>query len=212
MTRREHSAPSLVLSLLLSLFAVDATAAAADFLFTGLCDDCAFSGDPSDPGFDPLDDGLFQPVTAVLHLTDVSLNASGLIEVDSNNFGSFTYNGSTLINPFTFSDAFTIRGLLDPTGVVQPTEALRLESSDGPGGSFSFPDFCTELGEAVLESCGGVGLVSFELDAAGEWLIEGTEAFDVGGGGQLTLVPLPGALPLLILGIAGVGCATRRVG
>ena len=45
--------------------------------FTGQCDDCAFIGNPTDPGFDPLNDGLFETVNATLNLSDVTLNAAG---------------------------------------------------------------------------------------------------------------------------------------
>lgn len=196
--------------LFIALHASVASAAIVEFNFSGQCDDCAFAGDPGDPGFDPFDDGLFQPVSGTVRLVDPVTNGDGLIEVDSGNFHSFSYSGSNLINPFSFDDAFLIRGLLTPDGAVHPSEALHLETSDGPGGSFDFPNFCTELGAAVLEGCGGVGLVTFELTADGDWSIAGTEAFDVGVGGSLSLVPLPGALYLMCAGVAVLGLRRRR--
>ncbi len=181
-----------------------------DFTFTGQCDDCAFLGDPSDLDFDPLDDGEFQTVTGTLRLTDVSTNVDGFIEVDSNNFDSFTYGGSSLLNAFTFDDAFLIQGLLSPSGLVQPAEALRLRSSDGTDGPFDFGDFCTPLGEQVIGDCSGVGIVTFELDSTGSWFVEGELPSDVGVGGTLVLVPEPGTAAVLGLGLLGVGFARRR--
>lgn len=206
------SGTCLAAFLLVSVFAVSANAATFDFNFTAQCDDCAFTGDPSDAGFDPIDDGLFETVTGTLRLTDVSLNVDGFIEVDSNNFDSFTYDGSSLINAFTFDDAFVIRGLLSPSGQVQPAEALRLETSDGSGGVFDFPDFCTPLGVEVLGCDSDIGLVTFELDSAGSWSVSGEVAFDVGVNGQLVAVPEPTSATLLGLGLAGIAFARRRTG
>lgn len=198
--------------LFVGTFAVNASAMTFDFNFSAQCDDCAFSGSPSDPGFNPIGDGLFETVTGVLRLSSVSLNGSGLIDVTSDNFHSFTYNGSSLINAFTFDDAFTISGLLSPTGAVQAARALRLDTSDGSGGTFNFPNFCTPLGIEVLDCPDPVGLVNFELDSTGSWSISGTEAFDVGVGGTLALVPEPASAALLGLGLIGVAVARRRKG
>ena len=85
-----RSGTFLAAFLLASAFAIPANAATFDFAFTAQCDDCAFTGDPSDPDFDPIDDGLFETVSGTLRLTDVSLNIDGFIEVDSNNFWLFT--------------------------------------------------------------------------------------------------------------------------
>jgi hypothetical protein len=211
MIRRRFAATLLSLLGLLALGANVAMATPTfDFVFTGQCDDCAFAGSPSDEGFDPIGDGLFETVTGTLRLTDVTLNASGFIEVDSNNFDSFTYNGSSLINAFTFDEAFTIRGLLSASGQVQPEEALRLETSDGSGGVFDFPNFCTLLGDEVLECDDPIGLVTFDLDSAGDWFVGGTAPFDVGVGGELVVVPEPASTALLSLGLIAVAIAGRR--
>ena len=208
------STTCVAILLLTGSFAISASALPTfDFVFTGRCDDCAFNGDPQDLGFDPFGDGLFETVTGTLRLTDVTPDANGLIQVDSNNFDSFTYGGSSLINGFTFDDAFTIQGLLDPSGQVQPQEALLLNTSDGPGGPFSFPDFCTPLGIEALRCEGQIGLVSFVLDSTGSWSVSGTEPFDVGIGGQLApaAVPEASSLAMLSLGL-GIGIARRRRG
>jgi hypothetical protein len=113
MVRRRFAATLL---LLLGLLALGPNVAMAtptfDFVFTGQCDDCAFAGSPSDEGFNPIGDGLFETVSGTLRLSDVTPNVDGFIDVDSDNFDSFTYNGSSLINAFTFDDAFGISGLV----------------------------------------------------------------------------------------------------
>ncbi len=208
MTHR-RIATFLALCLWIHGFAASASAT-FDFVFTAQCDDCAFSGNPSDPGFDPLGDGLFESVSGTLRLSDVTLDANGFIQVDSNNFDSFTYNGSSLINPFTFDEAFTIRGLLSPSGQVQASEALRLETSDGSGGVFDFPNFCTALGQQLFRDCFGVGLVNIDVASDGTWSIFGTQAFDEGVGGQLAAVPEPGSLVWIGAGLVSFGLARRR--
>jgi len=190
-----------------------AEARAFDFTFTGQCDDCAFAGAPGDPEFDPFGDGLFETVTGTLTLSDVSTNPQGRIEVDGSNFVSFTYHGSSLLNPFTFTDPYLVRGELSPAGAIQPGEPLRIETSQG-----DFSSFCTALGVLVLAEdgvvCGSVGLAFFELDASGAWSVSGSEPFDTGNDGQLApAVPEPGAAASLALGPLGAGllrCRRRR--
>lgn len=180
-----------------------------DFVFTGQCDDCAFTGDPGDPNFDPLDDGLFEQISGTLRLTDITLSPAGVIDVSSSNFGSFEYDGSNLLNAFTFTDPFIITGELSASGLVQPGTPLRIETSAG-----DFSNFCTALGEQVLAAdgvfCDVIGIASFQLDSAGVWSISGSEPFDVGVGGQLTPIPEPVSGALLGLGLLGAGFAHRR--
>jgi hypothetical protein len=88
-----------------------------------------------------------------------------------------------------------------------------LNTSDGPGGPFSFPDFCTPLGIEVLSCEGQIGLVSFVLDGTGSWSVSGTEPFDVGIGGQLAPAGVPEASSLAMLSLGlGIGIARRRRG
>lgn len=196
---------SLLLGGALLLAAGAATAMPVDFKFTAQCDDCAFNGNPGDIDFDPFDDGLFEVVTGTLHLNDDTLNAQGLIDVGGSNFESFDYDGSSLLNPFTFTDPSTIRGLLSPTGAVDPSEALVIQTSAG-----DFSDFCTALGAQLLDDCSGVGLAFFELDSSGTWSVFGTESFDTGGGGQLAVVPEPASGVMLSLALLGAGYARRE--
>jgi hypothetical protein len=180
-----------------------------DFVFTGQCDDCAFIGDPGDPNFDALDDGLFEQISGTLRLTDITLSPAGVIDVSSSNFHSFEYDGSNLLNAFTFTDPFIITGELSASGLVQSGAPLRIETSAG-----DFSNFCTALGEQVLAAdgvfCDAIGIASFQLDSIGAWSIFGSEPFDVGVGGQLAPIPEPVSGALLVLGLLAAGFTRRR--
>lgn len=204
-----------------SAFAVNANAASYVFNFTGECDDCAFNGNPSDAGFDPLEDGLTESVTATLMLPDVSISSDGLLQyLGGSNSPSFTYHGSSLINPFTISEPSGFSLALLPSGQVQPGNVFTFGSSQNYTNSsnpldFSFPNFCTSVGVAVLgsENCNDLGLVSFSLASDGSWSIFGEEAFDVGGAGQFSsvgAVPLPAAAWLFGSGMLGLMGLVRR--
>ena len=204
--------------LLTSMFMFNANASPYVFNFTGECDDCAFSGNPTDIGFDPLNDGLTQSVSATLTLTDASIGSDGFLHVGVGD-AIFTYNGSSLINSFTMFDPYTFTSGLLPTGQVQTGSSFKISSSANaanPDISFDFPNFCTALGEAVLDvdGCYRVGQVSFELDSLGNFSVSGTRAFDIGGDGQLTpvsAVPAPTAIWLFGTALLGfIGVARRK--
>ena len=125
---------------------------------------------------------------------------------------SFEYDGSNLLNAFTFTDPFIITGELSSSGLVQPGAPLRIETSVG-----DFSNFCTALGAQVFAAdgvfCDSIGIASFQLDSTGEWSISGSEPFDVGVGGQLLAVPEPTSGALLLglgLGLLVAGCVRRR--
>jgi hypothetical protein len=202
--------------LLTSVFSVNINAANFEFDFFGECDDCAFFGNPVDADFDPFDDGLTESVSGSLILTGLSVDSNGLIEYGGNGTATFSYKGSSLINPFTISDPFLFTHGLMESGEVQSGSVFTFSSSQNvtdPGNplSFDFPSFCTGLGQQVLGfGCSGIGLVSFDLDSAGNWSIFGEEAFDIGGSGQLVLstVPVPAAVWLFgtaLIGLVGFG-------
>ena len=197
-----------------SVFAVNANAASYVFNFTGECDDCAFVGNPSDAGFDPLDDGLTQTVTATLSLSN-AVTESGVLNNRGN--ATFAYSGSSLINPFSMSDPYEFTSALLPSGQVQAGEVFYFRSSvnNASPNVFDFPNFCTDLGETVIDSgnCNDIGLVSFALDSDGSWSIFGEQAFDVGSGGQFTAigaVPVPAAAWLFGSGMLGLMGFVRR--
>ena len=192
-----------------------------EFAFTGDCDDCAFAGNPGDPGFDPLLDNLTETVTATLSLTGVSVNADGIIEFLGAGSAVFSYHGSSLINPFTMHDPYLFTTSLSTSGTVQPGTVFSFASTQNVSDpanplSFEFPDFCTALGEQVLGGdCFGVGDVTFELDEAGGWTVFGIAASDVGTGGQFVPVPAsaapaPSSAALMGLALLGLGAAARR--
>lgn len=201
------------------VFAADANALDITFDFSGECDDCAFSGLLSDPGFDPIGDGMTESVSATLTLIGVSVTGGGLIDYLGAGTATFSYNGSSLINPFTMTDPFLFTTDLTTSGAVQPGGTFEFGSSQnatnpGPPVSFDFPNFCTSLGQQVLGSsaCSSIGLVYFQLDSSGSWSIAGEQAADVGGGGQFVVsdVPEPGSVALLGLGPVGLACIRRR--
>ncbi len=218
-----RKALSALCALLLPLILV-AQVHALDFQFdfSGDCDDCAFDGSPLDDDFNPFNDGLTETVTGSLSLTGLSIDEDGFIDFLGAGSVVFSYDGSSLLNPFTINDPFLFTNGLLPSGDIGEGLTFTLSSSQNitdPENplSFQFPNFCTDIGELVLgdDICAGAGLVSFALDDGGNWNISGDFAFDIGGNGQLTpasSVPEPGTIALFALGIAGIGVARKRNG
>lgn len=205
---------------LLFLFGLSgyAHAITVDFDFTGECDDCAFNGVPGSEGFDPLNDGLTETVTGTLSIDGLSVDGNGMIDSGEGTV-TFTYNGSSLINPFTMGSPYLFTPGLLPSGEVADGFEFQYASTENladPNNPvfFDFPNFCTPLGEQVLEfGCGGVGDITFTLDSVGNWSIEGASPADVGSDGQLveSAVPIPAAVYLFGSGFLGLlGIARRK--
>ena len=206
-------------SLLLSGLSGYVHAITVDFDFTGECDDCAFVGDTTDVGFDPLNDGLTQTVSGRLSIDGLSVDSDGMIDYTGAGSVSFTYNGSSLINPFTMGGPYVFSQGLLATGVVADGFEFRYSSTQNladPANpvSFDFPNFCTDLGQLVIDfGCQNIGDITFRLKSTGDWSISGTQASDIGGSGQFSVsaVPIPAAAWLFGSGLVGlIGLARRK--
>lgn len=203
------------------LFALSgyAHAITIDFDFTGECDDCAFNGAPGGEGFDPLNDGLTETVTGTLSIDGLSVDSNGMIDYTGVGTVTFTYNGSSLINPFTMGSPYLFTSGLLTSGEVANGFEFQYASTENladPNNPvfFNFPNFCTPLGEQVLGfGCDGVGDITFTLDSVGNWSIDGVSPSDVGTNGQLVVsaVPIPAAVYLFGSGFLGLlGIARRK--
>lgn len=210
----------LATALLTCLWVAGANAVTLVYDFTGDCDDCAFNGNPGDPGFgyDPntntlsyLNDGLTQTVTGRLTLNG-SYYSDGNFYIGPGS--TFRYDGSNLINPFVATGlGGNLQGRADLTGLTPPLQtaftlnAGRVEfgafANADPNSPDSFPNFCTALGQqffapnpsspiyTIGDACSEVQFVFFSMDNNGNWSIMGTQGFDIGGNGQFTLASVP---------------------
>ncbi len=219
----------IALFLCLSGLSIHAQAFTATYDFTGECDDCAFAGNPTDPEFNPIGDGITETVTGQLIIDGLDIDPdTGEIEHRGTGSVVFHYHGSSLINPFTMGSPYTFTSVLMPSGEVAAGNVFRYYSTENLADpenpvSFNFPDFYTPLGLQVLGLGSGcnegdfcpapsIGDIWFELDSEGDWSITGLTPSDIGSGGQLTPapVPLPGAFIMFGSGIIGLLGAVRR--
>ena len=165
------------------------------FAFSGLCDDCAGALVGSGP-FHALNDGVSQSVTGTLVLQ----NFVPGVALDISNFSSFTYNGSSILLPFTVSGGTTVTGLagsLDASGTVLSTFALNFLVPTPPG----------------LTTTGGLffcGACVFAVLPDGQWVL--AQGTDRGTNGVFSLAPIPepGSLALSAVALAGLAGMRRR--
>ena len=154
------------------------------FDFSGACDDCAgayvnYFGAPTD-FYHARGDNVFQNVTATLVLANfVPGNA-----LTAANFVSFTYNGSSLLQPFTVTAGVTLlSGRLAADGtILSPIDLV-----------------WTPPGGALASTLPGVdlpcGVCDFFVLTDGHWYL-GIPANDLGVNGAFA-VPEPATLAIL---------------
>jgi hypothetical protein len=144
------------------------------FSWSGICTDC---------------DGGAQPVTGRLMLTRFEAGNPLYLY----NFVSFTYNGSSILHPFTIasSDASGLDGVLTADGTVTT-------------------DFQLSFTPAKTTGISPLAVYSFTVLVDGEWDLAG---FDEGTNGTFrpaSSVPVPATLVLLPFGLAAMRVARRR--
>jgi hypothetical protein len=145
------------------------------FSWSGICTDCVA--------------GETESVTGTLILTDFVADES----LSLSNFVSFTYNGSSILDPFTIasSDASGLDGVLTADGTVTT-------------------DFQLSFTPAKTTGISPLAVYSFTVLVDGEWDLAG---FDEGTNGTFrpaSSVPVPATLVLLPFGLAAMRVARRR--
>jgi PEP-CTERM motif-containing protein len=141
------------------------------FKFTGLCTDCASAASVSE-----------YPVTGLLSLTDFVPQAT----LDRDNFVSFSYGGSNLIDPFEIfkSDIDILDGALNADGTLF-SPYLAFWEWDLPDCQYCY----------------------FVVESSGDWSLEED---DYGINGRFSRVPEPTTILLLGLGLAGILYQSRK--
>ena len=169
------------------------------FTFSGLCDDCAGALIGTGP-FHARNDGIYQSVTGTLVLQNFVPGAP----LNISNFSSFTYNGSSILAPFTLNSSqnttenVQLSGTLSASGTLQSPFFTLDWNQPSPGLATTLP--------GVFLNC---SLCVFGVSSTGNWLL-GLEPGDEGINGAFSLAAVPEPSSLAILGFALAGLAVMR--
>jgi hypothetical protein len=157
------------------------------FDWSGICTDC---------------EGGAQPVTGSLMLTDFIAGEP----LSVSNFVSFTYNGSSILDPFTIAaaNATGLNGVLAADGTVTTFFSLQWSLSSPPGG-----------GASAGTNPPAAPQNYFTVDTDGSWSLSYVSPGDDDRGTNGTFtpasnVPVPATLLLLPLGLAAMRLMRRR--
>ncbi len=179
------------------------------FYFSGDCDDCAGAFVTGtiphyilNNVFHATGDGQYQHVTGTLVLS----NFTPGVGLSSANFVSFSYDGSSVLQPFTVTSA-TMSGILNADGSVASTFRLLWSTPDVLLAVSPYLTFCGFGAEG--STCG------FGVTTTGNWAVAGVALGDVGINGgfsttQAIAVPEPLSIALFGSGLLGLAAAMRR--
>src|SRR5262249_21619660 len=144
-------------------------------------------------------DNIFQSVTGTLVLQ----NYQPGVPLNTSNFSSFTYNGSSILLPFTLDSGPNIElltGTLDTSGTV--LAHIELNWLRPPPGLTT-----TQPGFFLCNA--GIGDCAFAVEPTGFWSLS-TPSGDIGRNGLFSAAAVPEPASLVLLGTALVGFGVMR--
>jgi len=163
------------------------------FYFSGDCDDCAGTLTAGNI-YHATGDGLYQHVTGTLVLS----NFTPGVAMTTANFVSFSYDGSSVLQPFTVTAPSTFSATLNADGT--PAGAGFFMLWDTPSVQFAVSPFATFCNSR--EQCEMV------IQPSGVWHIA-YRPLDFGINGTFA-VPEPLSIALFGSGLVGLAAALRR--